>query len=115
MELYCKDCKLVYSTPRCPVCGGKRGTPACGDDICFLTEREQMWAEMLEDVLRQNGIPYIFKNRYGRGITVTLGFGAERVSFYVKYRDLPRAREIVEELFEAPADEAGFEEGPEEE
>lgn len=110
MELYCKDCKLVYSTPRCPGCGNKRGETAREDDICFLTEREQMWAEMLEDVLRQNGIPYIFKNRYGRGITVTLGFGSERVSFFVKYRDLPRAREIVEELFEAPADENSFSE-----
>ena len=99
MELYCKDCKYVYEAPRCPSCGSKHGTPARGGDLCFLTEKEQIWSGMLSDVLEQNGIAHIRKNLLGAGLTVSIGLGFERVSFFVEYKDLARAREIVEELF----------------
>ena len=104
MELYCKDCRLVYETARCPGCGNRRGEPPRADDECFLTERERIWSDMLEDVLNQNGIRYICKSRYGAWMTVRLGTGFERVDFYVHYEDLKRAAKIVEDLFsEKPA------------
>ena len=106
--LYCEDCKTAYDTPRCPRCGNRRGREPLSDDICFLTETEQIWSEMLSDVLEQNSIAHLKKNLLGAGLTVTLGSGCERVAFYVKYKDLPAAQAITEELFESPVSEGDF-------
>ncbi|MBR6917817.1 MAG: hypothetical protein IKN38_06495 [Clostridia bacterium] len=107
MKLYCGECKIVFDGDvRCPFCGGKKKAPPEADDVCMLCEKEQIWSEVLADVLDNNGIPHLCRNVYGAGITAKLGSMFERVIFYVKYKDLDRARDIVEELFSGEADGA---------
>ena len=72
------------------------------DNLCFLTEREAMWAEMLEDVLKQNDIPCLTKNVLGAGLALKVGLMSERVRFYIPYLYLPNAKAIADELFPAP-------------
>ncbi len=103
--LYCEYCKMTYDTPRCPSCGDRRGREPLPDDICFLTEVEQIWSAMLCDVLDSKSIPHICKNLRGAAITVRLGSVYERVEVFVKYKDLDEAKQVVEELFDNPVDE----------
>ena len=106
--LYCEDCKAVYDTPRCAFCGNKRGREVTPEDICYLTEVEYVWSDMLSDVLNGKSILHIRKNLLGAGLTVKLGSSFERVDFYVKYKDLAAAKEVVEELFENPDEKSEY-------
>ena len=97
--MYCEKCRLVFDGERCPSCKSKKIRNPYPDDICFLTEKEYIWSGMLADVLEQNNIPFERKNVLGAGITVRIGYSFEIVRFYVFYRHLEAAEDIVEELF----------------
>lgn len=106
MANYCSKCLLSFDTGRCPVCKRKNGRNTEPDDLCFLTEKEQIWSGMLADVLKQNNIPFGQKSTMGAGMALRAGPMFETVRFYVFYRYLEDAKEIVEELFSSPvADE----------
>ncbi len=106
MELYCALCCLPFEGKRCPVCGRKSSRAVEAEDLCFLTEQEQIWAGMLADVLTKEGIPFLRKNVMGAGLALKGGVMMERVRFYVYHRQLQEAREIVEGLFNAPGGES---------
>ena len=96
---YCERCKIAFSGGVCPACGSKKVRPPMANDLCFLAEKEQIWGEMLSDVLRQNDIPFLRKGALGAGLAMKIGPGMERYRFYVSYCDLNRARGAVEQLF----------------
>ena len=73
--------------------------PLAGD-YCFLTEKEPLWSQALETLLRDNDIPCVTKNAMG-GLTAKLGSIQERVRFYVPYLKLKRAKILEEEFFSA--------------
>lgn len=100
--MYCERCGIIFEEKRCPVCGNQNVRPPMSDDLCFLTEREVMWAEMLEDVLKQNNIPCLTKNVLGAGLALKVGPMSERVRFYIPYLHLQNAKAIVDKLFPAP-------------
>jgi hypothetical protein len=60
---------------------------------------------MLADVLNKEGIPCLRKSALGAGLALKGGVMIERERFYVYFRQLDAAREIVEGLFAVP-DEA---------
>ncbi len=96
--LYCEDCKIVFEdAKRCPACGTKKIFLPEPDDVCLLCEKEQIWGEVLAEVLGDNGIPHFRKNVNGAGMK--LGALYEKELFYVNYGDLDRARELADELF----------------
>lgn len=66
---------------------------------CFLVEKEAVWAGMLADVLKQEGVPFLQQGAMGAGMAARTGFMTERYRFFVAEEDLPKAKEIVEELF----------------
>ena len=101
---YCEICCLTFEEERCPKCNRKSKRTVEPDDLCFLTEKELIWSGMLADVLRQKGIPFVEKNVLGAGLALRTGLLLERVRFYVLYKMLPEAEEIVEELFSASED-----------
>ena len=85
MSRYCENCQLVYDGDRCPACGGKKGREPRENDSCFLCEKQILWGEVLEDALKQNGIPVVFRKRLG----------------IVPYARLEESRAVVETLFES--------------
>ncbi len=97
--MFCERCGALFEGSVCPVCKNKKVREPEEEDLCFLVEKEQIWGDMLSDVLKQNGIPFLSKGRLGAGLTTRMGSFAESLRFFVKYRDIERARSIVEELF----------------
>ena len=101
MSRYCENCQLVYDGDRCPACGSKKGREPQENDPCFLCEKQILWGEVLEDALKQNGIPVVFKKRLGIGLALKVGPMMEWVKVYVPYARLEESRAIVETLFES--------------
>lgn len=99
--MYCEKCKRVFEGERCPTCRKGRVRQVRPDDPCFLTEKSSPFSGMLEDVLRQNGIPFLTGGRLGAGLSTYVGSILEATRFYVRLSDLERASGIVEELFGA--------------
>ncbi len=64
----------------------------------FLTEKETMWAEMLMQALKDNGIPYTATPVYGAGLVMKTGM-KERMKIYVPGENKANAEEILEGLF----------------
>ena len=95
--LYCEKCKRLFESDDCPACG-RSGRQSTSDDLCFLTEKQAVWAGMLADVLRQEGLPFLQENPLGAWVTVKSGYMMARYRFYVRFEDLSRAQEIVKEL-----------------
>jgi hypothetical protein len=69
------------------------------DDLCFLTEKEYIWAEMLADVLTQQNIRFMQKSVMGAGLALKVGPILDRIRFFVLQKDLAEAEEIVAGLF----------------
>lgn len=111
MSGYCIECALSFDGESCPACGKVPAREARPDDLCFLTEREAVWSDMLADVLEQRKIPFLQKRMLGAGVALETGPLRERVRFYVRYGQLAEAAEAVEELFSVP-DEGIPEENP---
>ena len=90
---------------KCPNCRKGRVRQVKAEDPCYLTEKSSPFSGMLEDVLRQNGIPFLTGGRLGAGLSTYVGTILEVTRFYVRWSDLGRGRELVEELFGADSKE----------
>ena len=64
----------------------------------FLTEKEEMWARMLMEVLKDNGVPYAAEPVYGAALVLRGGV-KERLRIYVPAGSMEKASDLVDELF----------------
>jgi len=97
--LYCEKCGRVFEDGRCPGCNSRKVRAPEPTDTCFLTEQDYVSSGILEDVLQQNGIPFLKKQVMGAGLAIKVGPMLDRSRFYVPYPQLETAEEIVEDLF----------------
>lgn len=67
--------------------------------MCFLAEKDAVWAGMLADVLKQHGIPFVKESSLGAGLAIKTGSLGETIRFFVPASRLAAARELVDELF----------------
>lgn len=67
-------------------------------EFVLLTEKESMWAEMLLEVLRDNGVPCASLPVVGAGFSMRTGT-PERLRVFVPEEWLERAQELLNELF----------------
>lgn len=67
-------------------------------DYVYLTELEAIWAQMLTEVLDDQGVPYTTVPVYGAALSIGAGV-RERWKLYVPAREEARARELLAELF----------------
>ena len=74
----------------------------------FLTEKKAMWAEVLEEVLRDWNIPYAALPVYGAGLALSAGT-QECHRIYVPTAQKRRAEELLEAIF--PPAGAGEDDG----
>ena len=98
---FCENCgHLTAESMRCPNCAKKRKLRAPrADDFCFLTEKGVIWAEMLMDVLKKNGIVYTYRARMGTGLSTYVGPALDQYQVFVPYAQYEAASDIVTELF----------------
>lgn len=68
------------------------------NDFVILTEKEEMWAKMLMEVLGDNGVTCISKPVFGAGFAMRTGT-VERLILYVARDKIPVAKELMEQLF----------------
>ena len=106
--MYCENCNRIVEEERCPVCGSKKIRNPEAKDPCFVTETDFIHTGILEDVLKQNGIPFLKKNMLGAGTTMRVGPLLERTKFYVPFERLPEAAEIAEVLFSETDEDAAL-------
>ena len=66
----------------------------------LLVEKEEMWAQMLMQVLEDNNVPCAALPVYGAGFAIKTGI-QERLKVYVPSENLPQATELLQELFSA--------------
>ena len=72
---------------------------AKAEGLCFLTEKEPVWAGMLADVLRQHGIPFVKESSLGAGLAIKAGPLLETIRFFVPAACLASAKDLVDGLF----------------
>ena len=66
----------------------------------LLVEKEEMWAQMLIQVLKDNNIPCSALPVHGAGVIIKTGI-QERLKVYVPSENMPQASELLQELFSA--------------
>ena len=71
------------------------------DGMCFLTEKDAVWAGMLSDVLKQHGVPFVKESSLGAGMAIRAGSLLETIRFFVPASHLAAAKDLVDELFAA--------------
>ena len=67
-------------------------------DFVFLTEKDEMWARMLMEVLKDHEIACHAEPVHGAGLTARTGM-PEQLRLYVPEAQHLEARELMEELF----------------
>lgn len=67
-------------------------------DFVFLTEKDEMWAKVLMEVLEDNNIPHVAFPVRGMGYCVRTGNG-EHYKIHVPEEYLSAATDLVEQLF----------------
>ena len=109
--MYCEKCKRIIEEQRCPYCRKSTVREPEAKDPCFLTELDYLSSGILEDVLKQNGIPFLKKDVMGAGLAIKVGPMLDRSRFDIPYDRLEEAAAVSDELFSSPAEpEEGTEE-----
>ena len=70
------------------------------NEYVLLVEKEEMWARMLMDVLKDNGIPCSALPVYGAALALKAG-KQEHLRVYVPSSYHPQAAELLDALFSA--------------
>ena len=96
--MYCEKCSRIFEGDRCPACKKSRVREPGPKDPCFLTEQDYLTSGILEDLMKQNAIPYLKKNVMGAGLAIKVGPMLDRSRFYVPYDRLEDALAVAEEL-----------------
>ena len=99
--MYCEKCSRIVEADRCPVCHSRKIREPEAKDPCYLTEQDYVSSGILEDLLKQNNIPYLKKDVMGAGMAIKVGPMLERSRFYVPFERLSSATAIMEDLFSA--------------
>ncbi|MBW7572501.1 hypothetical protein [Caproiciproducens faecalis] len=111
--LYCSKCQLLTDgdTDRCPVCGSTKLRAPAPDDPVLLLTVDEMKVVLVRSVFQENGIVFIEQdNGFGSPPSMLLGrpFYGNR-NIFVAYRDLPAAKELLNGIGFADADDAKLE------
>jgi len=69
------------------------------EGMCFLAEKDNVWAGVLADVLKQHDIPFVKESSLGAGMAIRAGSLLETIRFFVPASCFAAAKDIVDELF----------------
>ncbi|MBM6841614.1 hypothetical protein H6A03_08715 [[Clostridium] spiroforme] len=96
---YCPRCHHVFSNEQCPCCFNRKIRSVKDDDWCFLIEKQLIWTDMIKQRLTENQIDYRCQGDKGAALAIKAGPYLENFEFYVTYRDLQQARDVLKEMF----------------
>lgn len=61
---------------------------------------------IVEDILRQNDIPFLKQGTLGEAITSRVGYGTESYNFFIPFGAMIKAKELLADIFCAETDGA---------
>lgn len=99
--LYCEQCKMLVQE-RCQKGSHALREPRENDPV-LLVKADTVQAAMLEEMLKQGGIPTLKEGRMGAGLATWAGPMLEEYSLFVPYQAMEQALAIISP---PPADEA---------
>lgn len=94
---YCDRCLCITEGEFCPLCGNRNLTAVQASDFCFLTEQDDIWAELLIEILTDHGIEFIRQPVYDARVCAEAGNG-EHQKLYVPYKKLLKAQKLMQEV-----------------
>lgn len=106
---YCPNCKYEYkdNIEECPNCGAKLVDELEKENlenikyVLFRSLPSRLYAEMLQEALKNEGIPSIIK---GDDVAITLGSYSTtspvEVTIWVPEEDLEETEEIADQMFD---------------
>ena len=103
--MYCEKCCRIIEVERCPFCRSRKVREPEPKDPCLLTEQDYISSGILEDLLKQNSIPYLKKDVMGAGLAIKVGPMLDRSRFYIPFGQYEEAKELVEEVFSSGGEE----------
>ncbi|MGX8702596.1 hypothetical protein [Caproiciproducens sp.] len=121
--LYCPKCQLLIDSDadRCAACGSKKLREPGPDDPVLLLTTDETNTTMIRSVFQENGIVFVEQDSgFGSPPSILLGsrpFYGNR-NIFVAFRDLDTAKELLNGIGIADAQDAKLESGspaPEEE
>ena len=98
---YCENCHLLCEWPVCGYCGTRPLREPRADDYCFLSSRNEPWAQMLAELLQEERIAVVTRPVPQRGF----GYSGERSAYtelFVPFPELERAKELERALLSLP-------------
>ncbi|MBQ8136771.1 MAG: hypothetical protein IJ174_04980 [Clostridia bacterium] len=103
-SLYCENCQRLFDGDACPECK-RLGRHPRAEDFCLMTSQPAIFATMLLDILRNNGIPAV--SRATLGATGIFGsVSMEEHEIFVPYERLEEAEGWLQDfLAAAPVEE----------
>ncbi len=101
--MYCEHCRQLEDAARsvCPRCLRPLRAPQ-ESDLCVLTEQNSLGTDILEQMLHENGVPFL--RRPTSGIAPLMGAAGTRWQFLSPYGQLPAAQAVLAD-FLAPNEE----------
>lgn len=105
---FCKDCNELTEEKVCPKCGKKTRKPK-DDDLCYVTDFDEMTRSMFVDALKGSGISCL-------AVPVFEGSNymnkPSRFKVYVRYDDYNKAVEIFDSIWGGQSEEPDFANDP---
>lgn len=103
--LYCPACKDMFSDDYtfCPVCGAKKIRPVEAGDPVFLITKQGVWADVTEEVLHDNHIPFLKQTSAGSNAMGFILDAQAAYDYYVPYASFEQAADFMRMLFENPS------------
>lgn len=96
---YCERCHHLSKKEVCCYCHHQKLRIVRDDDLCFLIERQMIWAEMLKERFDKHHIFYECCVEKGAALALKVGPVLENYHFYVPYSQYCQAKEVVDEMF----------------
>lgn len=91
---YCEACRYATKSTVCPICAAENLRPVRRTDFCFLTEKEEMWAKLIIEILEDNHIPSAHLPVWGAALAMK-GGRAERYQIFVPFEKLEEATDLL--------------------
>ncbi len=95
---YCINCRRLTAQSLCPWCHAENLKEVQAADYCLLTEKEEMWAKMFEQVLTDHSVSFTALPVFGAALALR-GGAVERRKIYVPYSQWDHAVELLKETF----------------
>ena len=99
LVVYCEKCKALSEDNCCAFCGSGRVRLPRWGDFCVLTERGYMWTSLLEELLKDEGIPAVSQKVLDHGFGLWLH---DRHRVCVPYESYEQAKELLDVVLNSP-------------